>query len=255
MNAVSKFASERALRLSRNVVLAGLIIVVGVASLLPVYSDELGWRFQERAWIDGVDKMYNDLCGPNTLARPPWFMMPVRWFSAVTNQALADPFYVRIEGVLCAFVWIALLFALTVRLEADPAKRLRSQMLAFALLGLGTLPFLLVLSRPEQPLMLTVTMMILMGLHRSASVLGSSLKAIAFVVLGTVAASYHMKGVAYAPIMFVCLGLCARGRGTVAPRLVAGLALAATMTGAAVYWAGRFQCTGDAIMAKDVDFH
>lgn len=50
--------------------LGGLIISILSGVLLPVYTDETGWRFEERAAIDGgVDIMFNDVCGPNTIAR------------------------------------------------------------------------------------------------------------------------------------------------------------------------------------------
>lgn len=61
--------------------LRNALLIVFVASLLggmmlPVYTDEIGWRLQERAALDGVDKLYSDICGPNTLAVPPSFMWP-----------------------------------------------------------------------------------------------------------------------------------------------------------------------------------
>ena len=86
--------------------LLGAAILCGM--FLPVYTDEVGWRFQERAGIDGVDKMFAETCGANTLARPPFFMMPVRAYSAFFNTAFADPFFVRVSGVLYALAWCAM---------------------------------------------------------------------------------------------------------------------------------------------------
>ena len=36
----------------------GLSLLLGL--LVPVYSDEVGWRLQERAGLDGVDKLYSE---------------------------------------------------------------------------------------------------------------------------------------------------------------------------------------------------
>ena len=100
--------------------LGGLLLSVLAGMLVPVYPDEIGWRFQERAWIDGgLDIGLNDNCGPNTIARAPWFMMPVRWYSATANRIFADPLFIRLEGVACALAWIALFWVLAGRLEND----------------------------------------------------------------------------------------------------------------------------------------
>ena len=106
--------------------------------LLPVYSDEIVWRFHERAALDGgFDVWLNDSCGINTIARAPWFMMPARWFSATMNLALPSPLFVRIKGVLCAMAWLALLWRLSGTVVGDPATRNAAQTLGLALLGLG----------------------------------------------------------------------------------------------------------------------
>lgn len=230
----------------------GFIGVLAAGILIPLYTDEIGWRFQERAWIDGIDKSYNDLCGPNSLARVPRIMLPVRWFSAVANQGFASPLSIRIEGLVCAFAWATMLWLLTARLQDDRVRRDRLRALIFAVLGLGTLPFLMVLSRPEQPIILTSMMMILIVFARFPRLgeqLSAWLKVTAIVVLAGIAASYHMKGVAYAPVALVCLAYCGKGRATLAPRVVAAGALALVMGVAASYWAGRFECLGSTKMA------
>jgi hypothetical protein len=238
-----------------KIAIAGLLLTIAAGLLVPVYTDEIGWRFQERAGIDGVDKMYNDLCGVNTLAHPPWFMMPVRWFSALANQAFADPLFIRLEGLACALVWIALLWGLTARLENDATKRSQVRSLTFSLLGLGTLPFLLVMSRPEQPLILTLMLMIGLVFVRVPGLDSRILawfKATTIVVLAVVAVSFSMKGVVYAPVALCCLAVSAKGRETLVPRLAGASALIALMLGAAHYWVGRFQCLGDAKMAASI---
>jgi hypothetical protein len=233
--------------------LGGLVLSVLAGALVPVYTDETGWRFQERAAIDGgLDVTFSDVCGPNSIARAPWFMMPARWFSAMANQALADPLYVRAEGVACALAWIALFWVLLRRLEGQEGRRAELGTLAFSLLGLGLLPYALVLSRPEQPIILVTTLILLLAFARAPRLtpnLLAWLKAAAIVALATVALSYHIKGVLYAGLAAVCLAVSARGRGTVAPR-IAGVAMLAALTlASAHYWSGRFSCPGDPRLA------
>eukprot|EP01042_Synura_sphagnicola_P033440 gene33440-42940_t len=59
-----------------------------------------------------------------------------------------------------------LLLVLIARLEADRDRRMRLQALAFVLLSLGVQPFLMVMSRPEQPIMLAFSFSILLCLTR-----------------------------------------------------------------------------------------
>ena len=84
----------------RNAVLAVFVLAILAGIFYPVYTDEIGWRLQERAGFDGVDKLFTQICGPNTLAHPPFWRMPVRYYSALFNSLFADPLYVRLSGIL-----------------------------------------------------------------------------------------------------------------------------------------------------------
>ena len=245
---------ENGLRLGwAALAVTGLMFVYAV--LVPTYSDEIVWRLQERAGFDGgLDAMFNDLCGPNTILAPPAFMMPVRWFSAAVNRAFADPLAVRVEGILCGLLFLVLIWRLTGLLEAEPERRGASRAGAFGLLGLGVLPLILTMSRPEQPLILATGAAILLALggNRDSSGARAWLRSAAIVALGAVALSYHLNGVLYAVVMLACLALCARGRGTVLPRAV-GAALVVVLAGlAAQYWSARFACPGDPVLAKNL---
>jgi hypothetical protein len=155
------------------VALAGFAAMLVLGAALPLYTDEIGWRFQERAgFAPGLDTSLSDICGPNSLARPPLFMMPVRLFSAAANSWLDAPVFVRFEGVACALLWLALLWRLVSLASATaggvPRQRhLPVRALILAPLGMGILPLLLVMSRPEQPLILGTLAAIMLALrHR-----------------------------------------------------------------------------------------
>jgi len=237
---------------------AGLAIAAAMfvyAVLVPTYSDEIVWRLQERAGLDGgLDAMFNDLCGPNTILSPPAFMMPVRWFSAAVNGALPDPLIVRFEGIACGLLFLALVWRLTARVEASPERRGASRAVAFGLLGLGVLPLMLTMSRPEQPLILATGGAILLALggNRDPSVARAWLRSAGIVALAVIALSYHLKGVLYAVVLLAAIALSARGRGTVLPRAV-GAALVMGLAGlAAQYWSTRFACPGDPVLARNL---
>lgn len=238
--------------------LLALALLCGM--LLPVYSDEVGWRFQERAWIDGVDKLYSDQCGPNTLARPLFFMWPARAYSAFFNTHFADPFYVRVSGVLYALVWLWLLMRLIARVA--PSRQIARPLatIACALAGLGVLPLLLVWSRPEQPLLLCLTTALLIaanGWSKSPAIPPAPSpspalawgRSLAILALGLVALSYHGKALLLIPAFIVAIATASPGRKTLLARIACGLVLTAATAAATAHWYNRLACTTDPLIA------
>jgi hypothetical protein len=242
-------------------VLAGLasgtfLVSILAGMLLPVYTDEIGWRLEERAGIDGgVDIGFTDMCGPNSIVHPPWFMMPTRWVCAVVNQLLADPLYVRATGVAFAFLWAVMLWFLVGMIEQDRSRRAITRALAFSLLAMGVMPFLMVMSRPEQPLIAAILLTVMVALAKIPKwpvPAAAWCKTIAIVVLVTIGVSFHLKGVLYAPVAVACLATCAKGRGTLLPRIT-GVAIVCAVTLVSLgYWTHRFQCHGDPILAAQL---
>ena len=251
-----KFNVQRdAMNWLRNAVVIVFVAAIMASLFLPVYTDEVGWRFQERAGFDGVDKMFADACGTNTLARPPFFMMPVRYFSAFLNSVFADPLFVRLSGILYALIWTALVLKL-VRLVA-PKSDISSATLgiwAIGLLGLGVMPFLMVLSRPEQPIILCAATAIIIALQgwRDEAEETPPRKAwgrsLAILALGLIALSYHLKALFLLPLFLTCLVLASRGRPALRARAAAGGALVAFTGVAALYWVERLQCPDDPLL-------
>ncbi|NYH96007.1 hypothetical protein [Novosphingobium marinum] len=249
-----------AMRWLRTVVLAAFVAAIGLGMFVPVYSDEIGWRFQERAALDGVDKMFTELCGPNTLAAPPFFMMPVRWYSALFNTAFADPFWVRASGVLYALLLAAMLFAILRRVAANARERDVLVTLGIGMLCLGMTPLLLVWSRPEQPIALTVLSAVCLGLGgavagRETGRATAWLRCAAIVALVVVAASYHLKGLAGLPIFLAALFFCAKGREAHVPRIAAALLILGIAAVSASYWLDRLSCPGNAALRELYEAH
>jgi len=246
---------DRAPGLLRNGVTAVLALAFLAGIFLPVYADEVGWRFQERAGIDGVDKLFSDICGPNTLAVPPLFMMPVRYFSAYMNLAFADPFYVRISGILYALLWLAMLLALFRRIAVERRDQAVLGLLGIGLMGLANMPLLLVWSRPEQPILLTLTASLILAFQRErgeaeASAGTAWLRSLVILFLATIAVSYHLKALVLVPAYLACLWLASPGRAARLPRLLASGALVAVAGFGAHYWLHRLQCPADPELQK-----
>ena len=246
---------ERSL-LAARLATAAFAVSLLLGVLLPIYTDEIGWRFQARAALDGgVDRFVAEQCGVNTLARPPFFLLPLRYLTAWVNLWLADPIFVRLTGVLCAGAWVAMLLATIRALARDAAERVTFTLLAFGLLGLGVLPLLLVMNRPEQPILLACTAALLIavtarpgegdGHNRPGAAMRSGL----VVLAGALALGFHLKAVVVMLIFLISAALSSRGPAGRPARIAGVVALLALTATALPYWVGRFQCPDDPVVA------
>ncbi|MEO6718159.1 MAG: hypothetical protein ABIM50_13045 [Novosphingobium sp.] len=241
--------------LLERVVFASFLLSLLFGVLLPIYTDEVAWRMQLRAGLDGgIDRMISDICGPNTNAAPPLFMMPFRFVSAWLNLNFPNPLYVRTVGVGCAIVWAFLMRALIGRIAADNRQRNLLRALAFGLLGMGVLPLMLVMSRPDQIVLLAMTGAVFAAVIAAQRGVTGALAnwtwPLAIAALGVAAISYHLKGVLIAPLILVCIFLCGSGRRSLAPRILAMLLFAGLAAQGAHYWVERFRCPDDPVLAE-----
>jgi len=253
--------SERALKQLRAIVASVFVLAVLGALFLPVYSDEIGWRFQERAALDGVDRLFSDICGPNTLAAPPFLMMPVRYFSAYTNLLFADPFWVRISGIAYVLIWLGMIFALINRIASQSAARYALGLIAVGLMALANTPLVLALSRPEQPILLAVTGALLIAFADGVPGASDSslrptprkvawLRCAMLVVLAIIGLSYHLKALFVLPVFLACLFFCCRGSNALVPRVTAGGVMVAVAYVSVRYWLDRLACPDDPVLSK-----
>lgn len=245
----------RWLRSIERVTFASFLLSLLLGMLVPIYTDEVGWRMQLRAGIDGgVDRLLSDICGPNTIAAPPLFIMPVRAMSAWFNLTFPDPFYVRIISVACAIGWAFLLRALIGRLATSTGQRSLLRTLAFGLLGMGVLPLMLIMSRPDQAVLIAMTATLFVAVYAARRTDETDRLALLwpFVIaaLGLVAISYHLKGILIAPLILVCIFFAGSGRRTLPSRIVAILMFAALAAQGAHYWTERLRCPDDPVLAE-----
>lgn len=240
------------LGIARNLVVAAFLVSLLSGLLLPVYTDDMGWRFQERAAIDGVDRVYTDSCGPVSKAVPPLFMMPARHYSAFFNGLFPDPFWIRVSGVAYALALAGLVLVLLRRLLPDGERRRQATTVVFALLGLGVLPLLMVWSRPEQPLLLCLTGALILALppRGKEPPFAGALRPAGIALLAAIALSYHMKAVVMAPAFLACIAVAARGREHLMARALAGAATLVLIASGAHYWFTRMQCPGNPGLAR-----
>jgi len=252
--AIPSDAEPRLTRAAARIAFASLLISILSGLLLPIYTDEVGWRMHLRAAYDGgVDRMLNDICGPNTIIAPPLFMMPFRHVAAWLNLTFPDPLYVRLLGVGIAIGWAFLLRALIGRIAVEPVLRARVSALIFALLGMGVLPIMLVMGRPDQVVLLCITAALMIAMNAAHSEAARPrlvwLWPFVIVLLALAAISWHLKGILVAPLFVVCIAFAGTGKSSRPPRLIAALLLVAASLQGANYWVTRFHCPDDPVLA------
>lgn len=140
--------------------LAAAIAILAVASFavaffLPVYTDEVVWKaLLGRIGYDGgvLALMLEPTCGPYLLP-VPGLLLPFRWLDQAMNAPLASPLAVRVLGFVLGAAW--LVFAtFAARRVAGPRHASLAGGLMLATGTLGVMPFLLVVDRPDQFLLL-----------------------------------------------------------------------------------------------------
>jgi hypothetical protein len=237
--------------------LALLVASMVFGLILPIYTDEIAWRFHQRAWLDnGFDVWMNDVCGPHMVAAAPLFMLPVRWFSATMNQWLDDPLWIRATGVVLGLLLVAGFWRLAGLLEPDVQRRGLLRAIICGVLACGVLPLLLIFSRPEQPVFLAalgMAVLALPALRRDISARRAWLVCAGLVLLTLVGLSYHLKGLLYSVFALACLAMLAGGTRHIVPRALAAAAIVVLDLVAAQYWMGRFSCPDNAVMAAELD--
>lgn len=241
-----------------SLALAALLASIAWSLLLPLYTDEVAWRFLlSRVTQDGgVDRWVGETCGANVLAYPPTFMLPLRHMSAWLTSAFPDPRWVRVAGVTIAGLAVVLTRTLIGLIEKDAARRSTLRIAVFLMLGLGVLPLMLTWSRPEQPIWIALLVSSIIALRNTSSP-PSSARALwsvaAITVVTTWTLGYHVKALFYLPVFVTCLWIAGAGSDRRWPRLVATGLIGVLAAIAYGYWAARFQCPDDAVLRAKLD--
>ena len=139
-------------------ILAG--VVLAVVFFLPVYTDEILWKLLlGRYHADGNQEFALTLIPSCRFYAKdvPWLLLPYRLFNEMLYGNIPGPLSIRVFGFALELVWLGLtwrLFAGLVRPQIS-SYHAATGVLAFAMLGI--LPFMLELGRPEQFLLIGIT--------------------------------------------------------------------------------------------------
>jgi len=155
---VSCHSQEKWLDLLSWLVVFSLVISLGLGLFVPLYTDEVATKFVQARFFAEEGKMLSlfPQCASGFILDTP-----ISWYPAALIYSFLysnlGPLGIRVAGVTTAFIWLGLLSYWAVMTIPGRQDRIRLLAAIAAVLGLGVLPFTLVLARAEQWLVLLLT--------------------------------------------------------------------------------------------------
>lgn len=130
-----------------------------IAALMPLYTDEVAWKMiQGRYLLDGGKTISTlPLCSTFVFDAPV-LLRPFRLFDALIYRQFHSPAVIRTYGVSLMAAWMLVTWALLTKGRSDKLARASIAVLIVSVSTLGIMPFLMVMSRPEQILLLGITL-------------------------------------------------------------------------------------------------
>jgi hypothetical protein len=237
----------------RIAAIAALLVTFVVAFFMPIYTDEVTWKwFQSRLFHDGfVNISLFPQCGATFTTTPLWFMVPLRTVEAWVYGDLTNPLWLRFLGIATCLVWIGIMLAM---LRGALGVRLSDLTLAGTVagfLGLGVLPMLLVINRPEQVLLIGLTVVFLLPFLQPDRTTASreALTLAGVLCLVVLLFTEHAKALLFLPLIAAALFLVARRWWVQIP----GVLLLSYFAGASYrYWQTSQSCPGDPAFAQAI---
>lgn len=141
-----------------------VVILLFLASLLlgifvPLYTDEVATKIlQARFFAEGgkIVTLFPQ-CGASFIVDTPLTWYPAAMIYAFLYAGL-EPLGIRISGVAMALVWVTLSFWGILKITSIRQYSIYLYAAIAVILGLGVLPFMLILARSEQWLILLITL-------------------------------------------------------------------------------------------------
>ena len=195
--------------------LLGWIGLLPLLLVFPIYSDELLWKLiDSRLLLDSGKLLYLfPECAKGISLDPPISWYPLQLINAALYSDMTNPQVLRYWGIAFFFV-IVLYCAWFVQFNLRPAIGYAASVGAvLAPLSLGVLPFLLVMNRPEQGLLLVMicgcSIPVILE-KRKPTGLQIWTTAAVFILLCWIAVSTHAKGVFLLPALLLAAFLAIR---------------------------------------------
>lgn len=181
-----------------------LIVPVLLTSLfLPIYSDELvyKWFSSRQGPDDGISINLFPHCSDLFDIKTPILFQLSHLANGWLYSDLSNPLKLRYLGMLNFTAWLLLFFLLCKKLFLAEGKN--RFLISLPLIFLGTLPLMMTLNRPEQPMLLTLTAALFLPLAKPTHVFEKIILVALFLLLTMCFFSQHPKGLFFAPFFLV----------------------------------------------------
>lgn len=214
-----------------------------LAYYVPVYGDEPQWKLTvSRLFLDGGKLIYLfPACADNFLLDPPITWYPARWIDAWLYADASNPFKLRQFG-WSIFLVLILVWATFFSINAKLSWKV-SFLFVAAYFSFGVMPYLMVFNRPEQSILIWLTMGIALMYWAQkrppSTVKVKVLITLAYGLLACLIAAAHPKGLYFLPVMLVLCWLSIHSLS-----LVSCLVALITWTSweTIVFWKNRTYC-------------
>lgn len=193
---------------------ASFAMSLWMAFYVPIYEDEAAWKLlSSRLFIDQGKLVYLFAqCNRGYWLDMPLTWYPMQWFDSVIYGDASNPVFLRTMGWLG---FIALMVSWVVILRTtSKLSWLTCSLFIAAFFSFGVTPFVMVLNRPEQPLLIWLTILLLITLWFDSRPLknhfSKALITALFALLSCLMAATHPKGLFFFPLILLAWWRCVR---------------------------------------------
>ena len=178
-----------------------------LAYYVPVYGDEPQWKLTvSRLFLDGGKLIYLfPACVDNFLLDSPVTWYPARWIDAWLYADASNPFKLRQFG-WTIFLALTLVWATFFSINAKLSWKVAFLFVA-AYFSFGMMPYLMVFNRPEQSILIWLTIaIVLMYWTQQRPPVSIKMKvwiALVYGLLACLIAAAHPKGLYFLPVILV----------------------------------------------------
>jgi hypothetical protein len=206
------------LRALSLIVIALFLLSLLFGTFVPLYTDEVATKMMLARFFAEEGKIVTAFpqCGSSFFINTPLLFYPAAIVHSFLYSSLL-PFGIRISGVAMAFLWVVLFYWWIVNFHPVRQNRIYLFGCITAMLSLGITPFLLILARSEQWLVMLITLycifpIISKNILQRQSVFWHLVLVIAFALVTSLFFYVHPKAVFFAPLVAVSAIYTFRGK-------------------------------------------
>lgn len=190
------------------------VVTLWMAFYVPIYEDEIAWKaFSNRLFVDQGKLVYIFAqCNKGYWLDMPITWYPMQWIDSMVYGNASKPELMRQIG-WAFFILLMACWTLILRVTSK-LPVLICLLFVVVFFSFGVTPFVMVFNRPEQPLLIWLTVILLLTLwidhHPLKSRLSQVLITALFALLSCLLAATHPKGLFFFPLVLFAWWRCVK---------------------------------------------